>query len=81
MIEATRETDQAPSNPGVADQLAVSVRAAAKRAGLGRTTIYDVIASGDLPTIKIGRRRLIRIATLDQWLESLEQRPAKKAAS
>jgi hypothetical protein len=40
--------------------------------GLGRTTIYDALGSGDLKSIKIGKRRLITIDWLRAWLLSHE---------
>ena len=39
--------------------LAVTVPAARRISGLGRTTIYRLIADGELKALKIGRRRLI----------------------
>jgi len=53
--------------------LAVSVAEAAKIVGLGRTKVYAAIADGTLPTVKIGRRRLVRIEALNQWLKDLER--------
>ncbi len=53
---------------------AESAQMAAWRSGLGRTAIYAAIKSGDLPSIKIGKRRLIRIEALREWLKSLEQK-------
>lgn len=46
------------------DRLAVSTFQAAEIAGVGRTTIYEAIQSGALKSIKIGKRRLIRVAAL-----------------
>jgi excisionase family DNA binding protein len=46
---------------------------AAARAGLSRTLLYERISSGELPTVKVGKRRLVRVTTLRRWLESLEQ--------
>jgi excisionase family DNA binding protein len=42
-------------------------------AGVGRTTIYEAIGSGALPSLKIGKRRLILIASLRDWLETAQQ--------
>ncbi|MCI4661660.1 MAG: helix-turn-helix domain-containing protein [Neomegalonema sp.] len=52
--------------------LAVSPADAARLTGLGSTTIYQALGSGALPSLKVGRRRLIRIAALDAWLNELE---------
>ena len=49
---------------------------AARRAGVSRTFLYERIASGELPTIKAGKRRLVRVETLRAWLKRLEQKQA-----
>jgi excisionase family DNA binding protein len=54
------------------DKLAVSTFRAAEIAGVGRTTIYEAIANGALKSVKIGKRRLIRLAALDAWLQAQE---------
>jgi excisionase family DNA binding protein len=46
------------------EPVATSVNGAAKALGLGRTTIYELIKSGQLETIKIGRRTLIKTASI-----------------
>ena len=38
---------------------------------LGRTTIYRLIRSGDLPSILIGGSRRVTVATLQSYLEGL----------
>lgn len=53
-------------------KLAVSTFEAAEISGVGRTTIYEAIQSGALKSVKIGKRRLIRIAALDEWLSGHE---------
>lgn len=57
-----------PSEP----ELAVSPAEAARRSGLGRTTIFAAIKDGDLKSIKIGARRLIMVDSLKTWLTSHE---------
>lgn len=46
------------------EPIATSVNGAAKALGLGRTTIYELIKSGRLETIKLGRRTLIKTASI-----------------
>lgn len=53
-------------------QLAVSPEVAADITDLGRTKIYQAISSGDLPSLKFGKRRLIRVAAIEDWLARLE---------
>lgn len=51
------------------DKLAYSVNEAAKAANLGRTTIYELIKTGELKPAKIGTRTLIRRKDLEALLE------------
>jgi len=51
---------------------ALSVVAAAKMAGISRTKLYEVITSGELPSFKIGRRRMVRPSAIKDWLDRLE---------
>ncbi len=44
------------------------VHEAARFAALGKSTLYLAMDRGDLPFIKVGRRRLIPRAALVQWL-------------
>lgn len=41
------------------DPLFVSITDAAKALSIGRTSIYELIRSGELQTRKMGRRRLV----------------------
>lgn len=50
------------------DRLAVSPAEAARIAGIGRTKLYEALGSGDLRSLKIGKRRLILIDSLRNWL-------------
>jgi excisionase family DNA binding protein len=47
--------------------------------GLGRTKIYELIASGELRTVKIGRRRFIPADAIREYVARLE-RAASPAA-
>jgi len=46
------------------EPLAISIKEAAKALGLGRTTIYAMIADGRLEAFKIGRRTLVRMESI-----------------
>ena len=45
-------------------KLAVSVEEAAQMIGLGRTKTWALIGSGQLATVKIGRRTLVKVDSL-----------------
>ena len=53
--------------------IAVSPNEAARLCGIGRTTLYAALSSGDLKSIKIGTRRLITVEALHTWLRKNEQ--------
>jgi excisionase family DNA binding protein len=37
--------------------------------GIGRTKAYDLVASGELPAIRVGRAIRVRLADLTRWAE------------
>jgi excisionase family DNA binding protein len=57
--------------PANAEPLVDSVNDAAVRLGLSRTTLYELMSTGKLRSIKIGKRRLIPRDAQRQLLESL----------
>lgn len=62
------------------EALSVGVETAASIVGLGRTTLYKHVMAGNLPSIRIGKRRLVRRAALQDWLERLERDVANAGA-
>jgi excisionase family DNA binding protein len=48
--------------------LLVRVDEAARLLSLGRSTIYEMIASGELPLVTYGTARRIPVAALEQWV-------------
>lgn len=46
------------------EQLAVSIGDTVRALGLGRTTIYAMIADGRLEAFKLGRRRLVKAESI-----------------
>jgi excisionase family DNA binding protein len=49
----------------------VSVPEAANRLGLGKTKVNELIASGDLPSVVVGKRRLLRPSDLQEFAARL----------
>lgn len=39
---------------------------------LGRSTVYELIRTGELPSVRIGRSVRIRRETLESWLADIE---------
>ena len=48
--------------------IAVSPNEAARLSGVGRTTLYAALSSGQLRSVKIGTRRLIMVDAIRDWL-------------
>ena len=52
----------------------LDIQAASTRLSLGRSTVYNLIKKGELKTINIGTRRLIKSTEIDRFIQNLEQR-------
>jgi excisionase family DNA binding protein len=48
------------------EPIAISINGAAKALGVGRSSIYSLLKSGRLESIKIGRRTLLTTASINQ---------------
>jgi excisionase family DNA binding protein len=51
-------------------KLALSIEQACQASDLGKTTLYQLLASGQLRSRKIGRRRLILFSDLRECLQA-----------
>ncbi len=83
-MSARHRPDPGPPDPGPADppapeasqpgpdppagRLAYSIDEAARLTGLSRDLLYDQMRCGNLPYVKVGRRRLITRQHLQQFL-------------
>lgn len=46
----------------------ISIAEAAKALSLGKTAFYQLLGQGRIDTIKIGRRRLVKVESIHQLL-------------
>lgn len=53
---------------------------AVEATGIGRTTLYELIADGRLESVKVGRSRLIPADALERFVDELRQEAAGDAA-
>jgi excisionase family DNA binding protein len=57
---------------GAPQRLLLRIPEVAETLGIGRTKIYEMIANGELPTIRFGRAVRISATTLQKWVEERE---------
>jgi excisionase family DNA binding protein len=50
----------------------IGINHLAERLGLSRRTIHRILARGELPSLQIGRRRLVRLSAVHHWLAGHE---------
>lgn len=62
------------------DRLLYTPAEAGERLRLGRTTVYELMARGDLPSVRIGASRRIRRADLEAYVERLGAEPTAGSA-
>ncbi|MFB6400945.1 helix-turn-helix domain-containing protein [Pseudomonas putida] len=48
--------------------LAIGIDDAARAIGVSRSVIYEVVARGELPSFKLGRRRMILAKELETYI-------------
>ena len=41
--------------------------------GLGRTKVYELIATGELPVVRVGRAVRVSRTSLEKWVETRQQ--------
>jgi len=59
------------SNTGIGLSILVSVEEAAMLLRIGRTTAYELVMSGRIQSVKVGRRRLISRQELERYVDEL----------
>jgi excisionase family DNA binding protein len=53
------------------EPLAVDIREACRLTGLGRSKLYELLTADEIPSVKIGKRRVIPVASLRKFIEQL----------
>jgi excisionase family DNA binding protein len=69
MIETTDDDHAATVRQH--DQLLYGVPDAARVLGVGRTTVYSLLASGEVESVRIGNRRLIPADAIEEYVTRL----------
>jgi excisionase family DNA binding protein len=53
------------------EPLSVDIPEACRLTGLGRSKLYELLSNGEIASVKVGKRRLIKVASLRSWLDGL----------
>ena len=61
------------AEPPEPNQLLLSPVQAARRLGIGRSTVYLLLADGQLESVHIGARRLVPVEGLERFVERLRR--------
>lgn len=72
-VQDHKVPDQLHTAPGVAtqdDRVLVSIIDAARMLSISRSAVYNEMNLGRLPTVQIGRRRLVPVAALREMASS-----------
>jgi excisionase family DNA binding protein len=59
-------------NPTLLGDRLLTVSDVASRMQIGRTRIYELLAGGDLPSVRLGRARRIRESDLAEFIANQE---------
>ena len=49
-----------------------TIEATGKKLGTGRARVFALIAAGDLRSVKIGKRRMVSDAAIEDFIQRLE---------
>jgi excisionase family DNA binding protein len=66
--EALAAGSGSPVDPSAALRLALSIKNVCKATDLSKSFIYEQIAGGLLPTVKVGGKTLVALDDLKDWL-------------
>lgn len=79
---ATKE-EEAPRPPArpLPARVLFTVAEAAKQLGIGRTTAYALVASGDLESVQIGRLRRVHVDAINDYAARLVAATKNKNAA
>ncbi|MEE4544652.1 helix-turn-helix domain-containing protein [Streptomyces sp. V4-01] len=61
--------------------VALTVEEAARRLSVGRTTMYALLASGEIPSVTIGRLRRIPAEALNEYVAARSTQPARSTVA
>lgn len=73
IVEPAKPKDPPPRVRLMANPLAVDVKAAAAMVGISPRMLADLIKQKTVPSFRIGRRVLVSVKSLSEWVRSCEK--------
>lgn len=70
-VQERIDTLDSVASPSAGPHL-LTLEAVMQRLSVSRTKVYELLASGDLRSVRVGRRRLVSEAQLAQYIARLE---------
>ncbi len=58
------------------DKLLLKPMEAAETLGIGRSRMYEMLATGEIPSVRIGRSIRIQVKVLNEWIKEREANTA-----
>ncbi|MEQ4305239.1 helix-turn-helix domain-containing protein [Plantactinospora sp. B6F1] len=62
------------------NRVVLTIEEAAKRLGIGRTTMYTLVMTGEIRSVTIGRLRRVPVRCLHEYVTTLLDQPIAPAA-
>lgn len=63
--------EQSTTDTAAEAPLLLTIEAAARLLSIGRSMAYELASNGELPTVRLGRKRLVRRSDLLEFVERL----------
>ncbi|NIK34437.1 excisionase family DNA binding protein [Xanthomonas arboricola] len=63
------------------ERLTYSVDEAARATGLGKSNFYKILASGEIESFTIGKRRMVSARALRQFIEQKEREASRRGVA
>ncbi len=70
VVAASRKAALFPTMPLPIEPFSVRVPIAVQLTGIGRSKLYELIAAGEVETVKVGASTLVTIASLRRLIEN-----------
>lgn len=71
-----RWTHTGGKSEGRVEKMLLTVSEAAAALGMGRSFVYQLVTTGELPSVKLGKNRRVPVVELEKYVQRLLQQGA-----